>query len=118
MFIDTIYQQQVLKVKVPFLKDLIKNYPNPFNPTTTLSFAIAHRSFVSLKIYDVLGKEVATLINEERTPGEYEKEFNTAEISQTTSLPSGIYFYQLQAGDPHTGLEQVFLKTMKMLLIK
>jgi gluconolactonase len=98
--------------------ELYQNYPNPFNPTTTLSFTVAHRSFVSLKIYDVLGKEVATLINEERTPGEYEKEFNTSETIQATSLPSGIYFYQLQAGNPHSGLEQVFLKTMKMLLIK
>jgi gluconolactonase len=98
--------------------ELYQNYPNPFNPRTTLSFVIGHQSFISLKIYDVLGKEVATLVDEERASGEYEVVFDMAETSQATSLPSGIYFYQLQAGDPHTGLEQVSLKTMKMLLIK
>jgi len=83
---------------------LHQNYPNPFNPTTTIKYQIPEISFVTIIVYDVLGSEVATLVNEEKPVGNYEVEFNAA------SLPSGIYFYRLQAGS--------FVETKKMVLMK
>jgi hypothetical protein len=83
---------------------LTQNYPNPFNPTTKIKFTIPERSFVTLKIYDVLGNEIATLVNEEKLVGSYEIEFNA------TNLPSGIYFYRLQAGN--------FVVAKKMVVLK
>jgi len=90
---------------------LQQNYPNPFNPSTKIGFRIASASggeFVSLKIYDVLGNEVATLVNEAKDTGEYEVEFNSSSIYYRPS--SGIYLYQLKAGD--------FTQTKKMILMK
>jgi hypothetical protein len=84
--------------------ELLQNYPNPFNPTTTIKFQIPEISFVTIKVYDVLGNEIETLVNEERTAGSYEVEFNKI------VLPSGIYFYRLQAAS--------FVETKKMVLIK
>jgi photosystem II stability/assembly factor-like uncharacterized protein len=91
--------------------ELQQNYPNPFNLTTNIGFRIAYLpdgkvgfGFVSLKVYDVLGNEVATLVNEEKSAGEYKIEFNAY------NLPSGVYFYRLQAGS--------FNQIKKMILIK
>ncbi len=61
---------------------LSQNYPNPFNPTTSLQYAIGSRQFVTLKVYDFLGREVATLVNEEKPAGEYEVEFNGANLAK------------------------------------
>jgi hypothetical protein len=83
---------------------LQQNYPNPFNPTTTIKYQIPELSFVTIKVYDVLGSEIATLINEEKPVGSYEVEFNAP------SLPCGIYFYRLQAAD--------FVETKKMVLLR
>lgn len=90
---------------------LAQNYPNPFNPTTKIKYTIPNTplSFgeelgVRLIVYDLLGNEIATLVNEEQQPGEYEVEFNL------TGLPSGIYFYQLKAG--------TFVQTKKMVLLR
>jgi hypothetical protein len=83
---------------------LHQNYPNPFNPTTAIKYQIPEISLVTLKVYDVLGSEIATLVNEEKHSGSYEIEFNA------TTLPSGIYFYKLQAGS--------FVETKKMILMK
>lgn len=83
---------------------LVQNYPNPFNPTTEIRFRIAELGFVSLKVYDVLGNEITTLINEEMPTGEYDVEFNAA------TLPSGIYFYSLRAGDKFTTKKMVLLR--------
>ena len=83
---------------------LTQNYPNPFNPTTIVQYAVSSRQFVTLKVYDVLGNELATLVNEEKPIGSYEVEFNA------TGLPSGIYFYRLKAGS--------FFETKKMVLMK
>jgi len=83
---------------------LYQNYPNPFNPSTKIKYQIPEISFVTLKIYDVLGNEVATIVNEEKSTGEYELEFDGNELT------SGIYFYQLKAGN--------FTDTKKMLMIK
>jgi hypothetical protein len=83
---------------------LSQNYPNPFNPLTVISYQLPFGSDVSLKVYNILGKEVAILVEEYKTAGRYEVEFNPA------ALPSGIYFYRLQAGS--------FAETKKMILLK
>ena len=83
---------------------LYANYPNPFNPTTKIRYAISQTAFTTLKVYSVTGKEVATLINEEKTPGVYEVNFDGK------NLASGIYFYKLQAGNFTDVKEMVLLK--------
>jgi hypothetical protein len=83
---------------------LYQNYPNPFNPSTRIWYGIPKRSFVSLKVFDILGNEIVTLFNEEKQAGNYEITW------YASSLPSGIYFYRLQAGD--------FIQTKKMILLK
>ena len=83
---------------------LSQNYPNPFNPTTSIGYQLPVNSFVSLKVYDVLGNEVASLVNEQKTAGEYNAVFNAS------SLGSGVYFYVLKAGN--------FVQSRKMMLIK
>ncbi len=83
---------------------LSNNFPNPFNPTTKIKYQISELSFVSLKVFDVLGNEITTLINEEKPAGSFEVELDAAQ------LPSGIYFYRLQAGS--------FVETKKMVLMK
>jgi uncharacterized delta-60 repeat protein len=90
---------------------LRQNYPNPFNPITKIKFQIPDFGFVTLKVYDVLGNEVATLVNEELPVGEYEVEFSShSGSSGISAISSGIYFYQLKAGS--------FIQTKKMVLIK
>jgi len=83
---------------------LKQNYPNPFNPTTSIKYQIPELSFVTLKVYDVLGSKVATLVNKGQPQGNYEIEFDA------TTLPSGIYFYRIQAGS--------FVETKKMVLLR
>jgi hypothetical protein len=83
---------------------LSQNYPNPFNPGTRISFAISHRSLVTLRVYDLLGREVATLLNGMKNPGTYE----VAWIA--SGEPTGIYFYQLRAGD--------YTETRKLVLLR
>ncbi len=99
---------QLVDVKQPVnkLKDfsLSQNYPNPFNPSTNISFSLAHPSFITLKVYDVLGKEVASLIDEEKSPGTYDINFNAQNLS------SGVYYYRIKAGS--------FSETRKMILMK
>lgn len=90
--------------KTPVGFSLSQNYPNPFNPTTTIRFEVPKREFISLKIFDILGREVAVLVNEELKPGNHEVNWEAMAYS------SGIYFYCL------TGLE--YSETKKMLLIK
>jgi hypothetical protein len=91
---------------------LEQNYPNPFNPRTSIQYAIGSRQFVSLKVFDVLGNEIATLVNEEKPAGEYEVEFDAR------GLASGIYFYQLRAGGSDINSEKTMIQTKKMILIK
>ncbi len=81
---------------VPSQFKLEQNYPNPFNPSTVISYKIQATSDVTLKVYDILGREVATLVNEYQQPGKYSVQFN-AETRRGESLPSGVYFYQLKA---------------------
>ena len=83
---------------------MIQNYLNPFNPSTTINYSIPELSFVTVNIYDVLGSEIATLVNEEKPTGIYEVEFDAS------NLPSGIYIYTLSTGE--------FTQSKKMLLLK
>jgi len=90
---------------------LYQNYPNPFNPSTKISWQSPVGSWQTLKVYDVLGNEVATLVNKELAAGEYEVEFNShSGLSGIKELPSGIYFYQLKTNN--------FIQTKKMLMLK
>ncbi|MEJ2493892.1 MAG: phytase [Ignavibacteriaceae bacterium] len=90
--------------KQPETFKLFQNYPNPFNPTTRIQYSIASKQFVSLRVYDSLGKEVKILVNEERPAGTYEVNFTSKD------LPSGTYFYKIKAGD--------FVQTKKMILLR
>ncbi len=90
--------------QLPSNIELFQNYPNPFNPTTSIKYQISKTENVVLKIYDVLGKEIATLVNEEKSAGDYQVEFNA------NGLSSGIYFYQLTAGS--------FVSAKKMVVLK
>jgi len=83
---------------------LSQNYPNPFNPTTSIKYQIPTVAHVTLKVFDVLGREVASLVNEKKDPGYYRVQFDAA------ALPSGMYFYRLQAGS--------FGETKKMLVLR
>ncbi len=85
---------------------LAQNYPNPFNPTTTINYSIPQTSFVTIKVYDVLGNEITTLVNEEKKAGNYSTQFAVGSMQ----LPSGVYFYRMQAGD--------FAETKKLILVK
>ncbi|MBL1153517.1 MAG: T9SS type A sorting domain-containing protein [Ignavibacteriota bacterium] len=95
---------------------LYQNYPNPFNPATNIRYAIGNKQFVTLKVYDVLGNEVATLIDEYKPAGNYEVEFRSE--SGINQLVSGIYFYQLRTFDPLTNSGRVYVETKKMVLLK
>jgi hypothetical protein len=92
------------EINIPNKFSLSQNYPNPFNPSTVICYQLAAGSQVTLMVYDVLGNEVATLVNEEKQPGVYEVEFDASQLS------SGIYFYKLKAGN--------FTETKKMILLK
>ena len=83
---------------------LMQNYPNPFNPTTTISFDIPLRSFVSLKVFDMLGREVSTIVSGELGVGSYTRHWDAV------NMPSGIYVYRLQAG--------TYRETKKLMLLK
>jgi photosystem II stability/assembly factor-like uncharacterized protein len=93
-----------IETNVPAHFTLSQNYPNPFNPSTAISFNLSSRSFVSLKIFDLLGREVATIVSEEMPAGSYLRQWNAA------NMPGGVYFYRLQAGS--------FTETKKLVLLK
>jgi hypothetical protein len=90
--------------EIPATYDLAQNFPNPFNPSTTIRYQIPQDGIVTLKIYDILGSEVATLVNEEKIAGKYEVNFNAS------VLASGVYIYKIQAGS--------FINSKKMILLK
>jgi len=83
---------------------LEQNYPNPFNPVTNIKFKITEFGFVTLKIYDLLGKEVAIVVNEKLALGSYTRQWNAS------SFPSGMYYYRLQINN--------YTETKKLLLLK
>ena len=91
-------------LEIPKVYSLSQNYPNPFNPTTKINFALPKQGFVTLKIYDVLGREVRTLVNEVKSAGNFTVDFNASEFS------SGVYFYKLESNG--------FSDIKRMMLIK
>jgi hypothetical protein len=107
---DIVLEKSNLQVKnfkgegIPLTYDLTQNFPNPFNPSTTIRYQIPQDGIVTLKIYDILGSEVATLVNEQKPAGKYEVNFNAR------SLASGIYIYKIQAGE--------FTASKKLMLLK
>jgi len=93
-----------ISTEIPASFTLSQNYPNPFNPTTVIRYSLSGNHFTTLKVFDALGKEIVTLINEKQNPGTYEAEFDGS------GLPSGVYFYKLTAGG--------FSDTKRMILLK
>jgi hypothetical protein len=83
---------------------LHQNYPNPFNPTTTIQYDLPSAGLVSLKVFDILGREVRTLVSDNLQPGSYEVTFDA------TGLVSGVYFYRMQGGE--------FVQTKRLLLLR
>ena len=92
------------KSEIPETFSLSQNYPNPFNPTTAISFTLPARSFVSLKVFDILGREVSTIVSEELQAGSYTRQWNAA------NMASGVYFYRIESG--------TFEVVKKMMLLK
>ena len=95
------------EVEVTFSPDefvLYQNYPNPFNPSTTIKYSLVEESIVSIKLFDILGSEIRTLVSEKQSAGNYEFEFNAGDIA------SGLYIYKMQAGN--------FIDTKKMMILK
>jgi hypothetical protein len=95
---------RVSDLEIPTEFTLYQNYPNPFNPSTTIHYSIPNSQFITLKVYDILGKEIATLVNEYKIAGNYEVVFNAS------NLPSGMYIYRLQGQNVNL--------VKKMMLIK
>ncbi|MCI0448948.1 MAG: T9SS type A sorting domain-containing protein [Chlorobi bacterium] len=89
---------------VPVKFNLSQNYPNPFNPAANIKFDIPKSAFIKLVIYDVIGREVSVLVNEQLSAGSYKADWDAS------NYPSGVYFYKLQAGD--------YRETKKMVLVK
>ncbi|HSW56406.1 MAG TPA: T9SS type A sorting domain-containing protein [Ignavibacteriaceae bacterium] len=113
--------------QINFISDdfvLHQNYPNPFNPSTVISYQLPVSSDVTLKVYDILGNEIATLVNEEKPAGTYEVEFNIYS-DEGRNLSSGIYFYQIKVGGSvrKDSFEEInsgqgFIETKKMILLR
>jgi len=89
--------------------ELFQNYPNPFNPSTTIKYSISSNQLVSLKVYDILGNEIATLVDENKPVGTYEVKFDAGQDT-SPKISSGLYFYQLKVGN--------FIESKKMILLK
>jgi hypothetical protein len=99
---------------VPYTFYLYQNFPNPFNPSTKIKYSVPYSSKVVIKVFDILGNEIETLVNEEKPAGTYEVEFNISSISGSVSAKggyaSGVYFYQLRTNE--------YVETKKMILLK
>ncbi len=108
-FIATDVEQENL---LPEKFRLNYNFPNPFNPSTTIQFETSSRQLITLKVFDVLGTEVETLVNDYKPAGYHSIKFDGENLS------SGIYYYQLRVVDPSSGSDKVFVDTKKMILLK
>ena len=100
--VSFVQEEQIIELPTKFL--LSQNYPNPFNPSTKIKYSVPQVSQVQIKVFDVLGNEIETLVNEEKPVGTYEITW------YAEGLPSGVYFYQIKAGS--------FVETKKMVLMK
>lgn len=96
---------------VPTEYMLMQSYPNPFNPTTTINYQLPTANHVTLKVYDVLGREVATLVDENKTAGSYQATFDGSRFA------SGVYFYRIEVEDPVSGTG-TFTAVKKFVLMK
>jgi len=105
-FDGTFSYSNTVEVQFNLLTDFVlnQNYPNPFNPSTTITYTIPSDEFVDLRVYNMLGKEIAILEMEQKSAGSYKVNFNASD------LPNGVYFYSIKAGE--------FASTMKMMLVK
>jgi hypothetical protein len=101
---DMVASAPISSESMPAVVSLDQNYPNPFNPSTTIKFELPRASLVSLKVYDILGREVSVLVNDRKEPGAYEVRFDGS------NLASGVYFYRLSAG--------TYVETRKLLLVR
>jgi hypothetical protein len=105
---DSLFRSFLVAVKedegIPATYSLEQNYPNPFNPVTTIIYQLPEQGHATLKVFDILGREVVTLVDEKREAGRYEVKFGGS------GIPSGIYFYRFQAG--------TFTETKKLILLK
>jgi hypothetical protein len=97
---------------VPIRPELLQNYPNPFNPSTQLAYSLAVRGLVLLKVFDILGRELETLVNEEQNPGRYQVRFDAL------NLAAGVYYYQLRVSPSAPGRGGEFLQTRAMVLVR
>jgi len=93
-----------VETNIPKIFCLSQNYPNPFNPSTKIKYDIPKTSQVTIKVFDLIGREVTTLVNEIKQPGSYEAEFNASNFA------SGVYFYRIEAGN--------YVNVKKMVLVK
>ncbi len=109
---DLVVGVKELHGQVPSAYSLAQNYPNPFNPSTIIRYSVPTTSFVTLKVYDVLGREVATLVNQEQGPGTYSADFNATNVS------NGIYFYRLVVSGANPTQAGNFTDVKKMMLLK
>lgn len=99
------YSEEVkVEVEIPLVYSLEQNYPNPFNPSTTIKYSLSEDGFVKLSVYNLLGEEVTTLVNNEQKAGRYEVNFDASKLA------SGIYMYRLESNN--------FLSIKKMILLK
>lgn len=89
---------------IPQIFSVFQNYPDPFNASTTIAFSLPSRSFVSLKVFDALGRELSVLVSEELSAGTYTRQWNAEKFA------SGVYFYRLQAGQ--------YIETKKLILLR
>jgi len=101
---ETITVESVHVTTLPNEFSLHQNYPNPFNPTTSIEYSVPSSDYVSLKVYDILGNEVATLVNEQKSAGRYEAKFNAS------NLVSGQYIYRIQVGEFNSVRKMMFIK--------
>jgi hypothetical protein len=104
VYFDRLVMTGIHTNNVPVSYSLSQNYPNPFNPVTKIDYSIAQRGVVKIQVYDILGRNVAVLVNSELNPGSYSVNFDA------TGLSSGIYFYRMTSGD--------FISTKKMVILK
>jgi len=114
-YVNTPAEFHKAKADTPEENNVYQNYPNPFNPTTNIHFSIGNGKFVTLKVYDVLGNEVATLVNEWKEAGSYEITFKSTVGNR--QLANGVYIYRLMVYPANSGTGD-FVYTKKMLLLK
>ena len=97
---------------IPIEFSLDQNYPNPFNPTTTIQFTLPEASRVTLKLFDILGRELVTLVDKEMETGVHKVLFNAKDFA------SGVYFYRIQAKSENSDPRQAFVQSRKLIFIK